>query len=337
MTFQDWVEESIERYKTKPFLKATKVSAYRFWRGIVRRTYDPWIGTPIWDRGDWDILVIMDACRVDQLEAMRHEYDSLPYETPSVWSNASASIDWINRNFVQHPDELEDTAYLTANPFAEHNDPDTRSADLTTQPFAHLELLYQKHWQDIGNGIETVPPEPMTDHAIHAWRNRDDLGFDRMVVHYMQPHEPFRSRPEWGNGDHKLLKNLVSEDASAGSSVYPLLREGEIGLDEFWRAYQDNLTWVMDDVTERLLENVDGTVVLSSDHGNGLGEFGGSWHHPPAAMNPHIRKVPWVQVECEDSRSETPEMEQTAGVETGETGPQNGSDIDEQLEALGYK
>lgn len=333
MTFQDWVSESIDRYKTQPVHKATWVSAYRFWRGIVRRTYDPWIGTPIWDRGEWDVLVIMDACRVDQLREMRQHYDCLPYHIPSVWSNASASIDWIQRNFNhQPPEKIENVGYITANPFADHNDPNSRSANLGQSPVGHLELLYNEYWQDIGNGIETVPPEPVTDHAIHAWRNRDSLDIDRLVVHYMQPHEPFRSRPEWGNGNHKLLKNLVSDNAEAGSSVYPLLREGEISRDEFWRVYQDNLRWVLDDVTDRLLANVDGEVVLSADHGNGLGEWGGSWHHPPAAMNPHIRKVPWVTVDATDSRTVNP------GVDALDSTTQDtDTDVHTQLEALGYR
>lgn len=331
MTLQDWIDGTVERYKTQPLRKATKLSAYRLWRGFVRRSYDPRVGNSIWDRDDWDVLVVMDACRVDQLQEMRQHYECLPYEIDSVWSNASCSIDWINRNFNDRPEELEDTAYITANPFADHNDPDSRSAGLTDSNLAHLELLYNEHWQDIGNGIETVPPGPVTDHAIHAWRRRDELGFDRMVVHYMQPHEPFRSRPEWGNGNHKLLKNLVSEGATAGSSVYPLLQSGDIGLDEFWRVYQDNLRWVMDDVTERLLGNVDGDVVLSADHGNGLGEFG-SWHHPPAAMNPHIRKVPWVPVESADHRTVTPTIQPI------DEPMQNGKEsVAGQLEALGYR
>jgi len=327
MTFQDWVTESAERYETQPTSTATKESATAFWRGVARRTVDPWIGKSIWDRGEWDILVVMDACRVDQLQAIRHEYDCLPYEIPSVWSNASASIDWINRNFAQHAHALENVAYVTANPFTSHTDPESESADLTDSDIGQLDLLYKSHWQDIGNGIETVPPASVTDYAIDRWRNRDEYGVDKMVVHYMQPHEPFRSRPEWGNGDHKLLKNLVSDDAEAGSSVYPLLREGEIGRDEFWRVYQDNLRWVMDDVTDRLLTNMDADIVLSADHGNGLGEYG-SWHHPPAAMNPHVRKVPWVPVSGEDNRTVHPQIKKTEQTE---------SDIEKQLSALGYR
>lgn len=330
MTFHDWLAETKDRYHNQPPLQATKESARAFWRGGVRRTFDPWIGTPVWDRGDWEVLVILDACRVDQLQALAPEYNRLPDDVPAVWSNASASIDWIDRNFNQCPGDAKNAGYITANPFARHSDPDVRSADLCEQTVGHLELLYNEHWQDIGNGIETVPPEPVTDHAINAWRNRDELGIDRLVVHYMQPHEPFRSRPEWGNGNHKLLKNLVSDGATAGSSVYPRLQDGDIDLRKFWEAYQDNLEWVLDDVTDRLLENCEANIVVSADHGNGLGEWG-SWHHPPGTVMPHVRRVPWLEVDGTDAETITPE------VSAVKPRTQTSEIADDQLEALGYK
>lgn len=337
MTFRDWVEESIEHYRTQHPIPATKTTAWRFWRGVARRTYDPWTGRAIWDRGDWDVLVVMDACRVDQLREMRHRYEALPYEIPAVWSNASASIDWIERNFTDpaYSDEAERTGYVTANPFTRHNDPDTRTADLTDEQVGHLDLMYRECWQDIGNGIETVPPEPMTSRAIDVWRRREEVGIDRLVVHYMQPHEPFRSRPEWGGGDHKLLKNLVSDGATAGDSVYPLLQSGDIGLGEFWRVYQDNLAWVLDDVTERLLTNCDASVVLTADHGNGLGEFG-AWHHPQGTIMPSIRRVPWVEVQGVDERTVVPDADEAAKLDAVTAGEDAGEDVTNQLEALGY-
>lgn len=327
MTFYDWLHESVERYRTQNPVTATTASARAFSRGAIRRTIEPRLGQEVWEHGDWDVLVIMDACRVDQLQELSNEYECLPRSFNDVWSNASCSIDWIQRNFVKSDVNLDSVGYVTANPFADHNDPDSQSADLEDGTLGHLDLLYKSDWQDIGNGIETVPPQAVTDAAIRAWRDRKSLGIDRLVVHYMQPHEPFRSRPEWGNGDHKLLKNLVSDDAAAGSSVYPLLQEGEISLKEFWTVYQDNLRWVLDDISTRLLNNLDGEVVLSADHGNGLGEWG-VWHHPPGGITPQIRKVPWITLACSDEKSVVPDGQPT------ETASPN---VNQQLEALGYR
>lgn len=340
MTFNDWLRETKDRYKNQPPVKATIESLHQLRMGGQRRLGGK-IGTPVWHR-EWDVLLVLDACRVDQMEAVVEEYDQLPETVDTVWSQASCSIDWINRTFNAHPDQTKDAGYVTANPFADHNTEGTKSADLKDSNLPYLKLLYLTHWQDIegetatdsdrtsrakvGSGIATVPPEPVTDHVIQAWRNRTDHGFNRLVGHYMQPHEPYRAHPEWGSGDSRLLENLVDEDAEAGSSVWPVAKEGHVSTDELWRAGVDNLRWVLDDITERLLPNVEGKVVLTADHGNAMGEWG-EWHHPPGAISPAVRKVPWIEIDCTDSQTEIVETE-TDSVE---------ADITDQLEALGYK
>lgn len=328
MTLADWINDTKRRYRTERPLTATKGSVCAFARGIERRSLDPMVGRSIWQRGDWDVLLVMDAARVDLTREAVTEYDELPNDVDAVWSNASCSIDWINRTFNGYPDEARRTGYVTANPFANNDEPTAESANLDETNVGHLDLVYQSHWQDIGNGIETVPPASVTDRAIEVWRRRDELDIDRLVVHYMQPHEPFRARPEWGGGDHKLLKNLVDDEAKAGSSIYPKLRSGSVSLDEFREVYLDNHHWVLDDITERLLGNIEGNVVITADHSNGLGEWG-AWHHPPGRIAPAIRKVPWLEVKSTDEETVVPDTESEEEEEIEST-------TEEKLEALGY-
>lgn len=325
MTLHDFVEESIERYRTQPATAATKGTARAFRNGAFRRV-GRHIGNPIWER-EWDVLVVLDGCRYDLWQEVAPMY-GLPDED-THWSNASCSIDWILRNFNQYPEEARQTAYVTANPFADHGTESARSADLSDEPVGHFRPLYKTEWTELFDGqIATVPPETVTDHAIDAWRRRDELDVDRLVVHYMQPHEPYRARPEWGSGDNKLLENLIDPETPAGSSIWPALEAGEVDMDEFWDVYQDNLRWVLDDVAERFLDNVEGTVVLTSDHGNALGEWG-EWHHPPGAIGPSVRRVPWARVEAVDQGTVRPDIQPSADRE--------GADVEAQLEALGYR
>jgi len=332
MTLQDFIDETKQRYRTQPLTTATRRSAKALRNGAFRRL-GRHIGRPIWDRDDWDVLVVLDTCRTDLWREVAADYDELPTEPSPVWSNASCSIDWNDRNFNGYPDEVRRTGLVTANPFADHDADTCRSADVEDTSLGYFAPLYRTHWKELFDGqIATVTPEDMTDHAIATWRERDALGIDRLVVHYMQPHEPYRARPEWGSGDSKLLENLIDEDAEAGASVWKDLEAGRIDMDEFWAVYKDNLRWVLDDLTERLLSNMDADIVFTADHGNALGELG-EWHHPPGAIGPSVRRVPWVSVEGTDSRTANP------GVCVGETGSQNPSGVDtgEQLKALGYK
>jgi hypothetical protein len=61
-----------------------------------------------------------------------------------------------------------------------------------------------------------------------------------MIVHYMQPHQPFRSRSDWIGEDHNLA-NVVDTDQEAGPCIWQRYRRGEFDDEEFWTAYRDNL------------------------------------------------------------------------------------------------
>lgn len=59
---------------------------------------------------------------------------------------------------------------------------------------------------------------------------------------------------------------------------------------------------------------------------NALGEWG-EWHHPPGALSPAVRRVPWVPIRGVDRGTVEPAV--------GETGVDAG--VESQLEALGYR
>jgi len=334
MTFQDWVRDSGYRFKTQPPATAAKRSALAFVRSAFRRV-EPDIIPSVWSR-EWDVLVILDACRVDQMQAVADEYDCVG-EVNSVWSQASCSIDWIRKTFRGHPERAAECAYITANPFADHDTADAPSADLRELPMAQFEPLYEYEWAEVPappasprGAIATVPPEVVTEYAIDAWRRRRETGAKRMIVHYMQPHEPYITHPEWGSGDHELLEDLVYGDADmVGQSVWQAIRDGEtdVTVAELWQAGVENLRWVMDDIQQRLVTNCDAEIVLSADHGNAMGEWG-EWHHPPGAIAPSVRKVPWVRVAGRDDETVQPSLarEDSRDVAT-----------DAQLAALGYR
>lgn len=328
MTFGDWLADTRRRYRQQPPARATATAAAKLWRGVVRRTADPHIGRPIWARDGWDVCVVADAARLDLMRTAIDEYAALPdgEEVRGVWSNASCSMDWIDRTFNDHPADAARTGYVTANPFTAHDAAGVPSADLAEPRVGHLRRLYDSDWQET-EGCMTVPPATVTDHAIDAWRRRDDLGIDRLVVHYMQPHEPFRARPEWGGGDHALLEDMVTGDADhAGASIYPQVRRGEVPLSLFKSVYLDNHHWVLEDIADRLVDNIAGDIAITADHGNALGEWG-AWHHPPAMVAPPVRRVPWATVTGTDEETVTPDL-RAGGIDASTKG---------QLEALGYR
>lgn len=278
---------------------------------LVDAGFNP--GESIWER-EWDVLVVLDACRVDLMREIAHEYPFVGV-VGEFTSLASKSSDWLLRTFDEaHAEDVRRTAYVTGNPY-------TAKVDLPVEPAVHDEV-WRYAWDD---DLHTVPPRPMTDRAIDTWRGRGDE-FDRMVVHYMQPHGPFVDHPdigEYGTPDDfgEGFGNLWGRTGIAR----------ELPRETIWRAYRDNLRLVMDDVSLLLSNLAAEEVVLTADHGNAVGEWG-VYGHPADVLLPCIRNVPWVRTRGRDDGEYDPELEPP---ERADDGAEDG-DVADRLRALGY-
>ncbi|QLK24875.1 hypothetical protein HYG81_12230 [Natrinema zhouii] len=331
--------------------------------------------TPIWER-EWDVCCVLDGCRLDLMrEAAAAGHDALPAPdaVDSLWSVGSQSAEWMDHTFApQYREEMARTAYVTGNPFSsqscEHISVTSDDVlPLEADDFAVLHEAWRDEWVD--DDISTIPPKPLTDAAIAIWRNREELGVDRVLVHYMQPHAPFRSQPEWffGSADiehwgqfasggddedvdladlepaeREALEALAEAEAEAEddetdsmNDPWMRLRDGDFSFDAVWAAYRDNLEWALDDLT-RLTENCDGTVAMTSDHGNALGEFG-VWSHPPGTPVPALRRVPWVVREGQDRGTSDPALPEGIREGADDADGGDGAEIESRLEALGYR
>lgn len=279
--------ETISAETTRTKRKLTHLSCRGVYRTENRFGH---LGTSIWDAGDWDICVILDGCRLDTFRMER--------ECESIYSVGASSRSWIRRTFDGR--DVSSVGYLTGNPFAVGLDED----DFHT---FHVEPVQEVH------GIETVPPEPIIDRAIELWRRGPPRN---LIIHLMQPHVPFRSRPEW-------FGEFIGTD-TWGSTAWERAASGEIPREEWFAAYRDNLVWALDAV-DRLASSVDARIAVTADHGNSAGEWGIAGH-PVGALHHQVRRVPWTVVDAADTGEHTPEV-----VESGPL------DVEDQLRALGYQ
>lgn len=264
-------------------------------------------GTPIYAR-DWDLLIVLDACRPDALAAVADEYEFLPETVPTFQSLGSQSLEWMEKNFTaEFREALLKTAYVSSNVF---------TRELDCDRFALLDEVWQYGWDD---DLGTIPPRAVTDRTVQIARENDP---DRLIAHYMQPHEPYRSM-----GDAGSIKRELDHDLLPEGPIHRLQR-GEISYNAVWDAYVDNLRWVLDDV-ETLLENVDADdVVISADHGEALGEWW-CYEHPEYAPVPVLKRVPWVKTSATDERTYEPTL-----TPSGESLADD--EIEGRLKDLGY-
>lgn len=262
-------------------------------------------GTPIYER-EWDVLIILDACRLDLMEQVSDEFDFITDVDPYM-STGSTSVEWMEKNFTQkYQDEMRKTHYVCGNPFSEQT--------IDQESFLKVEEVWRHNWD---SELGTIRPRPITDRVIRTYRSNPP---NRMIVHYMQPHFPFI--PEQ-IGEGMDVSNFDEEDDTA--TPWTLLESGKVGYDEVWGKYLDNLRYILEEV-EFLLNNITADqVVITADHGNALGERG-IYGHPYGWPLDSLRKVPWVQTSASDQGEYEPEIHTEGGDST----------TNERLRALGY-
>jgi hypothetical protein len=255
---------------------------------------------------DWDILIVLDACRYDMFAELN------PFDVPiqRVHSNASHTREYIQNNYADR--DCLDTVYVTASP---------QFADFDLQ-FAHIDHVWRDNWDD---ELQTVRPEAVTDAAldmIHEYEKK------RIIVHYMQPHYPFI-----GPTGRKLSEQATFVPNPQKLSVWEQLSAGKIDEDTVRTAYRENLSIVLPEV-QRLVSQINDKCVITSDHGNLFGQKV-CWlpirihGHPSGIHHPELTSVPWVELPFDSRRKITRDDHPTQQSDTFD-------DVEDRLADLGY-
>lgn len=235
---------------------------------------------------DWDNLILLDACRYDYFSEMVSMDGSLR----KVVSKGGSSWPFIEENFVGR--ELHDTVYVTANLHAEKLD------------------------DDIFYTIETIPSSERNPERVReaAKRTHEAYPNKRLIVHFMQPHRPYlgptadRIRAE-ADSLHLVETPSVgdgSETHSKPKIALSLFKSGSYPLEDLHQMYAENLSIVLEEV-DTLLDHLDGKSVISSDHGELLGERKGIFRqrkfgHPDQINTSEAYIVPWFEIESDNRR-----------------------------------
>lgn len=254
-------------------------------------------GRNIFD-ADWDTCLVLDACRHDLYEEVRGP-------TESAISPASVTGTWVPRTF--DAETAAETVYVTGNPNSR------RVADLPWKAFVEL---WDRGWD---SDLETVPPDVVTKYAVAA---REAYPSARLVVHYMQPHHPFTpaGRALGGTWD-------------SGDSVWQRLEDGELDTEAVWAAYRANLETALSEVDRLIAALDDERVLITSDHGNAVGEYG-MYGHPRGLAIGALRRVPWDVVDS-GPRDDTTDIDISSL--TIESTGWDEDELEDRLRSLGYR
>ena len=266
---------------------------------------------------DWDYLIILDACRYD---TFKEEYtDFLQGELSKVESRGSATPEWLWKTFDGRRYNYN---YISANPYI--NNQDLSLGELVsgeewdwtaTDKFTNIIDSWIKNWD---NELNTVRPEKLTDTALQ------NLNHSKTIIHYIQPHRPFislgekdfewapkhrlegqedstlrkildKTRPIWNpirQNTPKTLESKIKQTLGLGNQYQKLAKKH--GPQQTRQYYRKDLKLALEEV-ERLVKELEGQIVVTSDHGELLGEKG-QWGHYIGGKEKGLIEVPWLEV-----------------------------------------
>ena len=267
---------------------------------------------------DWDNLIILDACRYDQFEKI----NNINGELKAKNSLGSATPEFLRNNFAHRT--ASDTVYVTANPMYQ--------AEGLNNIFHDVVDVWESDWDAENN---TVHPEKVVKRSVEAYEAYPNK---RLLIHFMQPHCPFIGAKSGEKLDHAGFEDTFYRAKGENkkrqkAKVWEMLRKGDVSKSTVEYEYDENLRLVLG-YTKELIDIFDERTIITSDHGNLLGEGVGvfkkpMYGHPANVYKKELRKVPWLVIKRESRKN----------IITGSVSEPNSRDsqlVEDRLSDLGY-
>jgi len=217
-------------------------------------------------------LILLDACRYDFFEKLYPRFFEGEL-TKCYNEGVSWTYDWFSK-FCRN---LNDVTLFTAAPVAVQKWKD-KSVD---------EYDPKEHFKEIPSWLEydwNFEEGTATPKKINEVVRRKPAR--KRLVRYLKPHPPFVGTPleDLTKGSGKIQR---TEEA---------LAKGEITEEDLRDAYGENVRVAFEGAVD-LIPDLDGSTVVTSDHGTALDESSYLFHARSYPEMPCLNEVPWFRVE----------------------------------------
>ena len=230
------------------------------------------------------LLIILDACRYDYFSRRYHKNLDLgcyqKINLKRVWSPASVTFLWIKKCLDGKYDDIK--------VFSTH--PILNSRGIKIHGYKAIDHFNRDNIIDVwdfgwDDKLGTVPPWNVNK-AI-----KDEGLAEKNIVWYLQPHGPWI-------GKTKLtipVEEMKSRNEPIEWIVLDKIKKGEFSTELLKKAYEANLELVLNYVN-KIMKKWDGDkIIITSDHGEMLGEYG-IYFHPTVIKSPELRMVSWLEI-----------------------------------------
>lgn len=282
----------------------------------------------------WDYLIVLDACRYDYFSKLYKFY--LKGEIKKAYSTGACTWEWLKKSF---PEYYNDVVYVSANPYI-NSKIDIKGVFNAKNHFFRVIDVWDWGWDEILGTVhprkvnETVqkikdkywdkkfiihylqPHEPYLTYVHNTGYSPPKITCDTIDFQYKKDQNKrtmkmFKNiwgvsiflinkfdllgkKPWWKTWKIRKFLNLPPKTPME----FVLRRVGDTGLRQL---YLENLKIVLEHVAE-LVEMLSGVILITSDHGELLGEDGCYDHGVFGSTNPLIREVPWFRIEIKNKR-----------------------------------
>lgn len=258
---------------------------------------------------NWRYLIILDACRYDFFKRVYRKFFNKGRLTKII-SPASNTNEWCQKTFTK---KHSDIVYISSNPFI--NSKMGIGGFDARDKFYKVYDVWEYGWD---RRLGTIHPKEVNKAVKKLIRKYTDK---RFIIHYMQPHFPYL-----GMGGQKDWSDIIDRESGLFFSKIKLylanLIKGNLGRKKYWQIrklfglpvnhpmaqiiekrgigglleeYKKNLEIVLEYVA-KLLPSLSGKVVITSDHGELLGENDDFGHYPSKYL-PKLVEVPWMEID----------------------------------------
>jgi len=250
----------------------------------------------------WDVLIVLDACRYDVFKEV------YPYffigNLGKYRSVATDTRGWFLKTFHCF---YHDVIYISGNPWCNNKGLSSFADVFDGREFFNKVIdVWDWGWD---NNINTVPPDAINESFLE-WYNM--YPNKRYILHYMQPHPPYVGITK--NSKDGVSKKTITATSVIANRLYHFYKSyfpmipfwylckliginigvGELYFKEGWKGirevYTRNLVYALSSIAE-LIKETDLHYVITSDHGERLGEWGRYGHG--GIRDRIVTEIPW--------------------------------------------
>jgi hypothetical protein len=260
------------------------------------------------------LLIIFDACRYDYFQSSYTDHYN--GELEKVYTTNTYTMQYLFNTWTSH----YNITYVSGGPVI--SDENFEINNMGYRPSKHFDRIIPAWDMGYKKELGVTPPEAVTKSAL-------ENPSEKMVVHYFQPHAPYIGERKLREKVPELKKDQESIDDDLTDSlkdIYNKMELGEISEDNLKSAYSDNLERVLK-AAKPLVQNSNKRTVITSDHGELLGESGRYMH----GGMPHeiLSDLPWLEVS--NVKGDLPEVSPERAKQHKDQ-----KQVEDQLRDLGY-